>query len=261
MAQPQLYNNPAFASGLGDVLSSMLAPKDASPAAQYDAQRAGMLADTRNYRLGLGQAGEEGDYANMMIRALQAGNDYSNNAPEITSAITSLPGSGYSLAEQAGIQVGTGVQNAKGTIAYRSGGGSGGGGSNATFTAGNRNLLLSAFAEAGVDPNLSLTMFSQAENIMRDKGMSQAETMAYDANNMAMSEGAPATNPWPPFGIGSVDAIDPAVTGITPYSAGQIGQPGAVAPAPTDPSQRVIGTQYQAPNGNVATWTAQGWQS
>ena len=55
MAQAQLYNNPAFASGLGDLLQTMIAPKDASAAAQYDAQRAGMLADTRNYRLGLGR--------------------------------------------------------------------------------------------------------------------------------------------------------------------------------------------------------------
>ena len=244
MAQSQLYNNPAFASGLGDVLQAMLAPKDAPAAAQYDAQRAGMLADTRNYRLGLGQAGEGGDYANMMIRALQAGRDYSAEAPEITAAIASLPGSGFSAQDMANIQVGSGVQRASGTFA-RGGGTTGGAADpNAKFTAGNRNILLSLLEDEGVEPNLALSITSQAEENMRQTGMPELEAITTAMANLQRGPDV-VTNPAGTVlsrlfgGGGGVpdETIPGAITGLTPYSAGQIGQPAA---APTGIPQGAI---------------------
>ena len=246
MAQSQLYNNPAFASGLGDVLQAMLAPKDAPAAAQYDAQRAGMLADTRNYRLGLGQAGEGGDYANMMIRALQAGRDYSAEAPEITAAIASLPGSGFSAQDMANIQVGSGVQRASGTFAGR--GGTGGAPSGGKLTAGGRSLIIRALGD--VDPSVSMAAVLSAENAISG-GMGENEAI-----NFALQPPAEPVVPADPDNLpGTVISrfLGPDV------DYGQIGQPSTIAPAPINPSQRVIGTQYQAPNGNVATWTANGW--
>lgn len=234
MAQAQLYNNPAFASGIGDVLSTMLSSPEASAQAQYDAQRAGMLADTRNYRLGLGQAGEGGDYANMMIRALQAGRDYSAEAPEITSAIMSLPGAGFTPQELANIQVGAGVQPAKGTIAYRSGGGSGR--SNAKFSVNSRNLLMAALEDAGVDdPNLALAITSQAEENMRQTGMHELEAITEAMANLQRGPEV-VTNPAGTvlsrlFGGGDGvpdETVPGAITGLAPYSAGQIGQPAPI---------------------------------
>lgn len=238
MAQAQLYNNPAFASGIGDVLQGLLGSPEASASAQYDAQRAGMLADTRNYRQGMGQAGDSGDYASMMIRALQAGNDYSNNAPEITSAVASLPGSGFSPQDMANIQVGSGVQRASGTFA-RGGGGSGGGSTPVgNLSAGGRSTLLRAMGDA--DPTVGMAAVIAAEEAIAN-GMGENEAIAFAITPQAPEGGQTDTGDgrgtdWlgMRYDDGEAGTAISRLLGphlIPNYGSGDIGQPAAVQPA------------------------------
>ena len=112
-----LYNNPYFATGMSSVLDGFLGGDPAKIAqAEMLAARAGLDNQTAQYRTQIGEAGDAGDLGTMLIRSLQAGNDFSAAAPEIASAWASIPGSGYTQAQQDQIQLGTGVQNAGGTM-------------------------------------------------------------------------------------------------------------------------------------------------
>lgn len=112
-----LYANPLFASGMASVLDSFLGgnPREAAAAELYAAQAANEN-DTRMYRQQIGEMGDEQDLAGMMVRALQAGDDFSRNAPKIASSIAATPGSGYSPAAADRLAVGTGTQTAGGTF-------------------------------------------------------------------------------------------------------------------------------------------------
>ena len=112
-----LYNNPYFATGLSDILDGFLGGGDPAKIAQAEmlAARAGLDNQTADFRNQIGEAGDAGDLGTMLIRALQAGNDFSSNAPEIASAYASIPDSGFTSAQQDQIQRGTGVQTAAGT--------------------------------------------------------------------------------------------------------------------------------------------------
>jgi hypothetical protein len=112
-----LYNNPYFATGMSSVLDGFLGGDPAKIAqAEMLAARAGLDNQTAQYRTQIGEAGDAGDLGTMLIRSLQAGNDFSAAAPEIASAWASIPGSGYTQAQQDQIQTGTGVQTAGGTM-------------------------------------------------------------------------------------------------------------------------------------------------
>lgn len=223
MATAQLYNNPAFASGIGDVLNTVFGSPDASAAALLNAARAGEINDTRNYREGMGQAGDAGDLGAMMIRALQAGNDYSNNAPEISAAIASLPGSGFSTQDMANLQVGAGVQRASGTFARGGGGsggsGSGGGGSggNETFSASNRNLLLGGLIDEGVGNALAIQIAADAERLMNEQNMSELDAVYYALSNLQRSPVTPDPDNW----WWQDDTVGGDITGLSPYNGGQ----------------------------------------
>lgn len=112
-----LYANPLFASGMAGVLESFLGgnPREAAAAELYAAQAANEN-DTRAYRKQIGEMGDGGDMAGMMVRALQAGGEFGRVAPGIASGIAATPGSGYTPAQADRLAVGTGTQNAGGTF-------------------------------------------------------------------------------------------------------------------------------------------------
>lgn len=67
-----------------------------------------------------------------------------------------------------------------------------------------------------------------------------------------------------PDGITKIQAIwNPTTQTLTPVQPGSVPQEaGPAGPQPVPPpEQRVVGQQYRAPSGAVATWTPQGWQT
>ncbi|WP_299129700.1 hypothetical protein [uncultured Amaricoccus sp.] len=117
--QAQLYANPMFASGLSDILGQALGGGNPLQVAQSElaAAKAGEVNDTARYREAAGQAAAKHDLAAMLAAFGQAGPGYGSAAPQIASAMASLPEFGFDDATQGRIQVGTGTQEAKGTFA------------------------------------------------------------------------------------------------------------------------------------------------
>lgn len=111
----QLFNNPFFASGIGDLVDTFLGgnPQQAAAAELYAAQAANEN-DTRRYRAEIGQ--DPDDLTGILLKSLQAGGDFGRAAPGIVSSIGSLPGSGLTPEQMAQLQVGTGTQTASGTF-------------------------------------------------------------------------------------------------------------------------------------------------
>ncbi len=84
--QGSLYANPMFAQSLAGLVGQFIGDPTAAAQRELMASEALLNNQTAQYRDAIGQTGLEGDLASMMIRALQAGPDYSNNAPEIGQA-------------------------------------------------------------------------------------------------------------------------------------------------------------------------------
>lgn len=78
-----LYNNPAFAQGLAGLVGSFIGNPDAEAKSLLAASEAKLNNQTAQFRDAIGETGMSGDLAGMMIRALQAGPDYSRYAPGI----------------------------------------------------------------------------------------------------------------------------------------------------------------------------------
>ena len=81
-----IYNNPMFAGGLGDLIKGMIGNPQASAQSELLASQALLNNQTAQYRDAIGETGLAGDLASMMIRSLQAGPDYSRYAPGIGDA-------------------------------------------------------------------------------------------------------------------------------------------------------------------------------
>lgn len=172
--QANLYNNPLFAVGLTRVLQDFIGnPRDAA-AAELAAAEAGNLNDTREYRRNIGTAGGEQDLAGLLISSLQAGKDYSGNAPKITSSLASLPEFGFDQQTQGNIQVGTGVQKASGTFAGRNGGGGGG----RRSSGGGRAPVVGAVKPRGLTRGATAALMAALE----DKGFTADEIAALAAD-------------------------------------------------------------------------------
>ena len=130
------YNNPLFAEGLASLVSNYVGNPSQTAQNELMAARARNENMTAQYREAM-DAGLDGDLGTMMIRALQAGNQYSGNAPKIAAAVR---------------------QDQRGTLgvpvrAVR-GGSSGGNSSPDALTASMMNLLTKnagAFVEANAD--------------------------------------------------------------------------------------------------------------
>lgn len=84
--QGSLYSNPMFAQSLASLVGQFIGnPVEAAQRELY-ASEALLNNQTAQYRDAIGETGLSGDLASMMIRALQAGPDYSDNAPMIGQA-------------------------------------------------------------------------------------------------------------------------------------------------------------------------------
>lgn len=93
--QSSPYNNPMFAQGLAGLVQSFIGDPSATAANEEAASRALLNNQTAQFRDAMGQSGLEGDMAAMMIRALQAGPQYSGNAPTIGNAALGFDMMGY----------------------------------------------------------------------------------------------------------------------------------------------------------------------
>jgi hypothetical protein len=109
-----LYANPAFASGVSNMLASIFPSARETAATELTAAQAGLANDERGYRAAIGTAGQSQDLAGLLTAALQAGEG--GAAPGIASSLASLPQYGLDQATQGRIQVGTGTQAASGTF-------------------------------------------------------------------------------------------------------------------------------------------------
>lgn len=120
------YNNPLFAEGLANLVKGYLGNPYETARSELLAAQARNENLTADYRQAM-DVGLEGDLSSMMIRALQAGSQYSGNAPRISSAV---------------------LQNNAGTLGATGGGGGGGTGLPPEVLAEARAAIA-----AGADPN------------------------------------------------------------------------------------------------------------
>lgn len=192
MAQTTLYNNPYFASGLGQLVQSFIGDPARAAQAEYYASEAGLNNDTRQYRADIGTHGTANDLGSMLVSALQAGREYSSEAPEITKAILNTPHAAGGLADMlaaAGPAMGGAVGGgwARGGGGGRRGGGGGGGGAAPgkfkPLSAGGRTLLLRSLGD-GVDPSTAMGIVAQTEGLMRDQGMGENDAINYALGNL-----------------------------------------------------------------------------
>jgi hypothetical protein len=95
------------------------------------------------------------------------------------------------------------------------------------------------------DPNAALRTPGDVEKLAAQAGVK------LNSANKFQPQQEEATSPAP--------AAPKAAAG-PPTSAPQQALAKQVQPAPADPSQRQVGTQYRSPTGKVGTWTGKGWQ-
>lgn len=93
--QSSAYNNPLFAQGLAQLVQDFIGDPNATAQNEEAASRALLNNQTAQYREAIGETGAGGDLATMMIRALQAGPEYSGNAPRIGQAAIGMGQQGY----------------------------------------------------------------------------------------------------------------------------------------------------------------------
>jgi hypothetical protein len=97
--QSSAYNNPMFAQGLGGLVQSFIGNPAATGQAEESASRALLNNQTAQFRDAIGDTGMSGDLASMMVRALQAGPEYSGNAPKIGNAAVQMGAMGFGSPE------------------------------------------------------------------------------------------------------------------------------------------------------------------
>lgn len=172
--QSSPYNNPLFAQGLSGLVQSFIGNPKAEAQNQLYASEALLNNQTAQYReamdVGLRQNG--GDLGSMMIRALQAGPEYSGNAPKISNAVTDF----YN-----------------GNLGTRRGGGGGGGSAKKyKLGAGAISDLLAALPE-GTPPDVGMRIVSEAQNRMSQFDGDPYASMASVLENLDYEE--TVTNP------------------------------------------------------------------
>lgn len=93
--QSSAYNNPLFANGLARLVQSFIGNPAQQGQAELAASQALLNNQTAQYREAIGDTGLSGDLASMMIRALQAGPDYSRYAPTLGREALSMGAMGF----------------------------------------------------------------------------------------------------------------------------------------------------------------------
>lgn len=169
--QQSPYNNPMFAQGLAGLVQSFIGNPSAEAQAQEAASRALLNNQTAQFRDAIGDTGLQGDLASMMIRALQAGPDYSRYAPGIGDATIRMGALGFggpqhtprgdiaALFQQAIAGGGRGRGRPSG---------SGDGSSGRALGAGDRSRFISAARRQGLDEGLAYSFLADIE-----EGLSQ----------------------------------------------------------------------------------------
>ena len=188
--QGSLWNNPVLGSGLASLVGQLVGNPNSEADALYKAAMAGNEMDTRDYRARMGEAHANKDLGSMLVAALQAGRDYSAEAPEIAASLGSLGEYGMGNREFGRLLAGTGVQNLPGSslanmmgVAAGGGGGGGrgrprgsGGGAaqprSVALSAGGRTAALRALKNAGVPDEDAWAALAQAESLL---GQGQTE--------------------------------------------------------------------------------------
>lgn len=93
--QSSPFNNPMFAQGLAGLVQNFIGNPGQTAQAEEAASRALLNNQTAQFRDAMGDSGLNGDMAAMMIRALQAGPQYSQMAPTIGNAAVGFNMQGY----------------------------------------------------------------------------------------------------------------------------------------------------------------------
>lgn len=239
--QSSPYNNPLFAQGLSGLVQSFIGNPKAEAQNQLYASEALLNNQTAQYReamdVGLRQNG--GDLGSMMIRALQAGPQYSGNAPKISNAVTDF----YN-----------------GNLGTRRGGGGGGGSTKpGKLSAGAISDLIASLPE-GTPPAVQMSIVSEAQKRMPQFDGDPYAAMANVLENLERAEVVtnPAGTMLSRF-FGQDDGIPDAtersgpITGVTPLPSAtpqgskNIGQPTIT----TDAEYAALpsGTVFIAPDG------------
>jgi hypothetical protein len=230
--QTSPYNNPMLAQGLSSLVQSFIGNASAEASAQEAASRALLNNQTAQFRDAIGDTGLSGDLASMMIRALQAGPDYSDNAPDIGTAAVRMGAMGFGSpqltpnAAIAQLMLGGG---------RRSGGGGGSAAATPaatpTMSASDMTNMLRTAEASGIDPNT----FSGAvtERLASGDFTSAAAAMA----DALASIGDIATTTQPEAGItrlfgllGQPDPVTTTTRGIRPYAPRGQAAPAAAGP-------------------------------
>lgn len=97
--QSRMFNNPALAQGLGGLVESFIGNPGRTGQAELAASQALLNNQTAQFRDAIGDTGLEGDLASMMIRALQAGPEFSGNAPKIGQSAIQMGALGFGSPE------------------------------------------------------------------------------------------------------------------------------------------------------------------
>lgn len=86
------YANPLFGESLAGLISSYIGNPQSTAQAELMAARARNENLTAKYREGMdvGLGANGANLADMMVRALQAGSEYSGNAPRVSAAISDI---------------------------------------------------------------------------------------------------------------------------------------------------------------------------
>lgn len=237
--QSSVYNNPAFAQGVSGLLQSFMGDPASVAQAELYASEALLNNQTAQYREAM-DVGLDGDIASMMIRALQAGPDYSRYAPTIGQAWYDA----------------TSGRMARGPIR---GGGGGGTATPSGEPLGFRtvNAMRDALSGMDIPPATMATILAEAEDL-RSKGMSDAEVEDYVLNNLKRGEGKDYSGFWNFLGWEDQPG---EVTGVVPYQPSGAGDTGTKGKMPGSGTPRInteeelaglpAGSQFIAPDGKV----------
>lgn len=224
--QSSVYNNPAFAQGLSGLVNSFIGDPVKTAQAEVYASEALLNRQTAQYREAM-DVGLDGDIASMMIRALQAGPDYSRYAPSIGQAWYDA----------------TSGRMARGPVSGARGGRASSGGEKdptpEELDFRTRQMILDGLGD-DVDMGTKAGILADVEGLLA-QGMSVNEAAAYalDPENLQRGEGTPEVKGF--FGIGRQEAQPGPITGLVPYvpsGAGNTGTAGETVVSPQGGGER-----------------------
>lgn len=235
------YNNPLFAEGLAGLVKSFIGNPVQTAQAELMAAQAKNENMTADYRQMM-DVGLQGDLSAMMIRALQAGPEYSGNAPKISAAVN---------------------QNNAGILGMPAGGSRGGGGGGSSTPTGgpgevgplDLKRLMEVYMTEDQRTNVGAKPIVDAINYANENGV-DVNTAILEALTGIQHTPETTTDTWMPFDETTTPEswqyVSPFTTAPTPSEG--IGQPAQTTAQPkTEQEYQALpsGTRYIAPDGSV----------